>query len=163
MEKESRAVVPQTSMQRSGKSPAKLAAEKSTPDLVDLIHSANEPPDIERLINRLQICFAMFYEKDHSEEIKVGVIQSYIRALSDLPAWSVLRALDDWDRVGRHRPAPAQIRELAQTRIKVITDELAKRRAIEAQRIEARKEPRASPEAVAEILKSFENRKGTEE
>lgn len=131
-----------------------MVAARSTSELRDLIHSERKPEENQKLMERLLVSFAVFFEKDHSDKVKAGVIESYMRALSDLPAWSVLRALDDWDKIGGYRPVPSKIRELAEVRIKVVTDELRMRREeIEKAEAAASRGPRASPEAVAEILR----------
>lgn len=86
----------------------------------------------------------------HDAATKAAALEAFIRALSHLPTWAVLRAFDAWDRSGTRRPTPAEIVMLAEREIKPITDELGKR-----QRLAAPAEPDRKPvdrAAAAEIM-----------
>ena len=59
---------------------------------------------------------------------RADMIEAYRRALTTRPKWAVAKAFDEWERTAARRPSPAELNILAGRAIKVITDELARRR-----------------------------------
>lgn len=63
-----------------------------------------------------------------SVDDRADMIEAYRRALTTRPKWAVAKAFDEWERTGSRRPSPAELNILAGRAMKVITDELARRK-----------------------------------
>lgn len=116
-----------------------------------MIHSRPDAEGKAKILKRANVCLALYWSEDRDESVKAGMLESFVRVLSSVPAWAALRGFDDWEAVGTHRPSPAHIRQLAEARLKAVTDE----RAARARRSEAMIEVervRLSPERAAEIM-----------
>ena len=97
----------------------------------------------------------MYFDPDNDPETKAAMRESFVRALSQIPAWAMHRAFDRWEKTQQRRPSPGEIVILAERELKPMVDEVAKRKrdydAEEAELAE-RKARRVSADTAAAIL-----------
>lgn len=101
-----------------------LVQGQSTAALIQAIHS---PGDEAYVMERAKTCLKLFYEPDMTAQDRVGMLESFARALRFIPKWAVSRAFDVWERDNTRRPAPGNIVKLARDEVKRFSDEVAYR------------------------------------
>lgn len=67
---------------------------------------------------------------------RAEMLDLYARALNSYPRWAVSQAFDRWEKSATRRPSPGDLNVLASQAMKEITDELSRRKRIEAEREE---------------------------
>lgn len=103
--------------------------ERSTSDLTQVIHL---PGDEAAIRNRTRVVLGMYYEKDVTPEDKAEMIEEFVRALRAFPAWATSQAFDSWAKQMSRRPSPAEIANRAISALRPFTDEIARRKDLEA-------------------------------
>ncbi|MEL7299353.1 MAG: hypothetical protein AAFM92_03125 [Pseudomonadota bacterium] len=75
---------------------------------------------------RVQRCLNNYW-KDNDIEARADVLESFIRALADVPLWIVASAFDRWEQQHNRRPTPADIRNKCSRIREPITAEIDRR------------------------------------
>jgi hypothetical protein len=114
------------------------------------VHEAirSQSDDAQTML-RADQCLALYFQPDEDAKTKLAVRQAFATALETVPQWAMHKAFDEWIRNHSRRPAPAEIRILADRVLEPFHREAESRRN-EAERIEAAKrEAQISPEDMA--------------
>ncbi len=62
-----------------------------------------------------------------SEKARAKVLSTYCPGLRNYPIWAIEKAFTDWAKTGRHRPAPADLIDLAAKAIRPLMHEIKHR------------------------------------
>ena len=112
------------SMSRTANMPAVSLREKSSQDLIQAIHSPNDPG---YTVDRVRICLKLYFDPDMDAQDRADMLDLFAKALSPYPKWAVAKAFDAWEKTGTRRPSPGEIGNLAGRAVKELTDILAAR------------------------------------
>ena len=55
------------------------------------------------------------------------MLTTYGKVLSEFPKWAVVKAFNEWERTGKHRPAPAALADIARAEVGKLAAELKMR------------------------------------
>lgn len=115
------------------------------------------PGDVEAyIVARVPALLRLGYQPETDGQTYAALLREHVGALYEFPIWALAEAMDKWVAQHSRRPAPAELRILAQRAIAPITDEIAERRKqAEAAAVddEERYRNRCSPKAAAHILR----------
>lgn len=91
----------------------------------------------------------LYFDPDDDPATRKDKREEFVRAVASSPQWAIEQAFDDWVRTGTRRPTPGDIVILVGRALKPMTDELARRRKMDAAAEEQRRAqitPERTPE-----------------
>lgn len=144
-----------TPMRQSPKRDRRSLMVASPASLRDSLRPEHPSVVEQYIMGRLPALLNLGYQPEVDGSTHAALVREFIGVLQDFPVWALAEAMDRWVDQHNRRPAPAELKILANRAMQPIGDALAERQrqaALDRQEAEARTRDRASPEAAARIL-----------